>query len=156
MAAPPTIRRSDLAPRLELMPLIDVIFLLLTFFIYSFIMMVRAELLPMSLSPVAGGAPAEAALMHTLTLGAGGELRFDGEPVDPAGLDAKLTALAAANAGAGEAGDGSAEMAPGTLYVAMEARGSVDRGPVLVDVLQRVQAAGITDFAIVGAPPEAP
>ena len=53
-----SIRRHDLAPRVEMMPLIDVVFLLLTFFIYSFVMMVRAEVLPVVLTPLGtGGRP---------------------------------------------------------------------------------------------------
>ncbi len=37
------IRRPQHEARVEIMPLIDVIFLLLTFFIYAMVLMVRAE-----------------------------------------------------------------------------------------------------------------
>ena len=39
------LRRSDHSPRMELTPLIDVIFLLLTFFIYNLIVSVQAQVL---------------------------------------------------------------------------------------------------------------
>ena len=44
-----TIRRTDHEARVEIMPLIDVIFLLLTFFIYAMVLMVRAALLPVEM-----------------------------------------------------------------------------------------------------------
>ena len=37
------LRRSEHETRVEMMPLIDVVFLLLTFFIYAMVLMVRAE-----------------------------------------------------------------------------------------------------------------
>src|SRR5690606_8300025 len=46
------VRRHDLAPRMEMIPLIDVIFLLLTFFIYSLALMVQAQVLPVALPPI--------------------------------------------------------------------------------------------------------
>ena len=43
------LRRSEHETRVEMMPLIDVVFLLLTFFIYAMVLMVRAEVLPVPL-----------------------------------------------------------------------------------------------------------
>ena len=37
------LRRPDFDARIEIMPLIDVVFLLLTFFIYAMVLMIRAE-----------------------------------------------------------------------------------------------------------------
>ena len=50
-----TIRRTDHEMRIEIMPLIDVIFLLLTFFIYAMVLMVRAELLPVEMHQFSSG-----------------------------------------------------------------------------------------------------
>jgi len=47
------------------------------------------------------------------------------------------------------AGDKSA-----TLYLAVESQGNVDRGPILVNLIERVQRAGIKRFVIVGQPKE--
>ena len=52
------IRRTDHEMRIEIMPLIDVIFLLLTFFIYAMVLLVRAEMLPMELPEFTSAAPA--------------------------------------------------------------------------------------------------
>ena len=51
------IRRNTHDFRIEIMPLIDVIFLLLTFFIYAMVLMVRAELLPVEMHAFASGEP---------------------------------------------------------------------------------------------------
>ncbi|HIB02032.1 MAG TPA: hypothetical protein EYO31_09310 [Phycisphaerales bacterium] len=53
------IRRTDYDTRIEMMPLIDVIFLLLTFFIYAMVLMVRAEILPVPLESYISGTTAE-------------------------------------------------------------------------------------------------
>ena len=47
------LRRTDHDTRVEMMPLIDVGFLLLTFFIYAMVLMVRAEVLPVPLESYA-------------------------------------------------------------------------------------------------------
>lgn len=145
------LRRHDLAPRLELLPMIDVIFLLLTFFIYSLIFMVRAEVMPIELIPLAGAQQAGERTLSVLTLDSQGRLFLDREPVDDQTLNARLRELAAAPTGD----------AP-RLYLAVEATpGQVDRGPILIELIDRVRAAGVNDFAIVGPPaqpstPQAP
>ena len=53
------LRRPQHETRIEIMPLIDVIFLLLTFFIYAMVLMVRAELLPVEMHAFASGEPAQ-------------------------------------------------------------------------------------------------
>jgi len=67
------LRRPDHAPRLEMMPLIDVIFLLLTFFIYQMVVMRPVDTLGVELAPVAGGGRAVGdhrwVVRRTLTLG---------------------------------------------------------------------------------------
>jgi len=59
--------------------------------------------------------------------------------VDDAQLESYLDELAA---------DPSQPM----LYLSIEAEGDVDRGPLFINLLERVREAGITNFAIVGQP----
>ena len=54
-----SIRRTVHETRIEIMPMIDVIFLLLTFFIYAMVLMVRAELLPVEMHGFSSGVPHE-------------------------------------------------------------------------------------------------
>lgn len=143
------VRRHDLQPRVELLPLIDVIFLLLTFFIYSLVMMVQAQVLPVQLVGISTGEAAEPGQVQAITIDRFGGLYFNREPVAAAELDAKLTALAEQDA-------------PPKLFLAMEqgagateagdAAAPVDRGPLLLDLVERLRRAGLTDFTFVGAP----
>lgn len=149
------VRRTDLSPRVEMTPLIDVIFLLLTFFIYSMLVMVQAEVLPVALTPVTTGESAEADdnRIVAITMDRSGAVYVDREPVDADALDERLKELSETDP-------------PPRLFVAMEAAAEndpadtaestrgVDRGPLLIGLIERLRAAGLTDFSIVG--PEEP
>jgi biopolymer transport protein ExbD len=132
-------RRHDHSPRVELLPLIDVIFLLLTFFIYSLILTVRADILPVQLVPVGGGQQAEPGRAAALTVDADGQLYFDREPIDLDALPARLEAFAAAP-----------DRPP--LFLALEDDGRTDRGPLLVKLIGLLRDVGITDVSVVGPP----
>ncbi len=134
-----SIRRHDLSPRVEMLPLIDVVFLLLTFFIYSMIVMVRAEVLPVTLTTLSTGGPAQPGRVQAITIDGEGGLYLNREPIDDTELSRRLQ-----------------EMANGPdqpkLYLALEAQGTTDRGPLLIELIEQVRSAGIEDFAIVGQP----
>lgn len=133
------IRHNDLAPRVEMLPLIDVIFLLLTFFIYSLIVMVKAQVLPVELSSVTAGQSTSRTVVNAITIDAQGKLFFNRDPMTMEQLDTVLEKLAR-------------EPDAAKLYLAMQAKGETDRGPVLLKVIEKVRAAGITEFTIVGSP----
>lgn len=134
-----TIRRYDLAPRVEMMPLIDVIFLLLTFFIYSLIVMVRAEVLPVTLTSLGTGKRATPTQVQAITIDHQGQFFLNREPISEESLGSRLLEIA-----------GMADRP--TVYVAMEAQGTTDRGPVLINLIERIRLAGIEDFVVVGQP----
>ena len=140
------LRRHDHTARVELLPLIDVVFLLLTFFIYSLVLTVQAQVLPVQLTGIASGDPAEPGRVDAITIDRAGQLYFNREPVSGEELDARLASIAEADEQV-------------MLFVAMEdaegeagevAGAGVDRGPVLVALIERIERAGVTDFAIVG------
>jgi len=110
-----------------MMPLIDVVFLLLTFFIYSMLVMVRAEVFPLNVgdSPEAGAAARGA--ITVLAIDADGGLTLGGQPVAEAELPGRLDALAA-------------DPASPPLYVSMDEDA---RASVFARVLQQAQAAGV-------------
>jgi len=137
-------RRYNLTPRIEIMPLIDVIFLLLTFFIYSLVTMVRAEILPVELQTITTGRAAEPTAILAITIDQQGGLYLNRDPVSEETLDARLSEVAALDD-------------PPTLFLALEdvmpsgSGGAVtDRGPMLVGLIERVRQAGLADFNIVG------
>ncbi len=117
--------------------MIDVIFLLLTFFVYSMVMMIRADVLPVKLAPVASGRAAEGGRIEAITVDRAGKLYYNREPVTVEQLDAKLAGLAA-------------DPKRPRLWIAMEAAGEADRGPILFALVGRVQRAGIYDIGFVG------
>ncbi len=138
-----SVRRSNFEPRLEMMPLLDVVFLLLTFFISSFVVMIRADTRGVALAPVAGSAAATApaGAVRLLVLQPDGGLSFDGDTVAEGGLDALLKGLADDPAGP-------------TLYVslAQEDAGAGDRAGALWGLLQAIDRAGVSNVVLVGAP----
>ncbi len=134
-----TIRRTDLSPRVEMIPLIDVIFLLLTFFIYSLMVMVHAQILPVSLTTLGSGERATQPAVHAITLDDQGRLYFNRQPITLGDLERELKALAD-------------QPDTATLYLAMQEEGTTDRGPALIRLIEVVRRAGLTDFVIVGQP----
>jgi biopolymer transport protein ExbD len=134
-----TIRRGDHAARLEMTPLIDVIFLLLTFFIYALLLMVRAEVLPVPLSGIDGGRAGGEAVLHVVTVRADGGLAWNREPSDEAGVLTRMT-------------EAATDPDRPTVFVAMEARGQVDRAPTLVRLWELAHRAGLERIVMVGAP----
>lgn len=140
------IRRTDFSPRLELMPLLDVVFLLLTFFISSFVVMIRADTRGVTLAPVAGSAAATspAGAVRLLVLQPDGGLTFDGQAVPPGGLSGLLTGLVD-------------DPERPTLYVSLadQAAAGGDRAGALWGLLQAIDRAGVRDVVMVGTPEEA-
>ncbi len=134
-----TIRRSDYDARIEIMPLIDVIFLLLTFFIYALVLMVRVDLLPVPLETYISGDPADPVPASTITLGLDGTLSFNDEKIE---ADQVINRINSAK-----------QDEPNTrFYLVMAAgEGEVDRGPVLTSLWDRLRDAGV-EINLVGAP----
>ena len=136
-----SLRRTDHEMRIEIMPLIDVIFLLLTFFIYAMVLMVRAEMLPMELPEMASAESATPAPAVTISLDRNGALFLDREPIEAADLVPRLRA--------------AVDEDPKTrVYLAAEAEGDVDRLPTFFDLYDRIANQGI-ELTLVTRPKEA-
>ena len=131
------LRREELDPRIELMPLIDVIFLILTFFIYAMVLMVRVDMLPVPLESYSSSVEPEP------TPAVGITLRLDGSIYvghDPVALNDVLSSVKQ-----------FLDDEPGTtVYLIMEAgNGTIDRGPLLTGLWDQLHMAGI-DIQLVG------
>ena len=136
------LRRSEPPFRVELTPLIDVIFLLLTFFIYAMVLMDRIELVPLDLKPLeAGAVVADAAPppARTLSLDGEGGMFLDRTPIT---LDAVVPELRK-----------TLETDPETvLYLAVSDEvGPSDRIPVLLELWNQLRLAEIP-IRMVGRP----
>ena len=128
------LRRSEQPFRVELTPLIDVVFLLLTFFIYAMVLMDRIELIPLELKPLEAGAVVTNAApppARNLALDGSGGMFLDREPIT---LEAVVPTLQAA-----------LEDDPETvLYLAVaDEVGPTDRIPVLLELWNQLRLAKI-------------
>lgn len=130
-------RQHDHAPRLEMMPLIDVVFLLLTFFIYSFVVMIDAKVLPITLSRLASGSSATAQQLHWVTIDSDGRYALNRKVMEWSALDAELVKLAA-------------DKTRPTLYVVVESKSDVNLWPPFLKLFDRAREVGMTNIAIVG------
>lgn len=79
-------RRTSPEVRMEMAPLIDVVFLLLTFFVFAMLLMVRAQVLDVTLPKLGSGAPAQDTAAVTITLDEKGHAFLDEEPTERAAL----------------------------------------------------------------------
>jgi biopolymer transport protein ExbD len=136
------LRRPQHETRVEIMPLIDVIFLLLTFFIYAMVLMVRAELLPVEMHAFASGEPAKVPPAIAITIDRNGSLFFNREQIAMSAVLQRLQAVRAAD--------------PETvIYVAAEATGTLDRLPTFLDLYDQLAHAGL-NIKLVGSPKPEP
>ncbi|MEA2068485.1 MAG: biopolymer transporter ExbD [Verrucomicrobiota bacterium] len=78
--------------RVEMLPLIDVVFLLLVFFIYAMVSMVVHRGLKVDL-PTAGMAALEQGDFISITINADNRLYLNSEPADPEGLAERVLQL---------------------------------------------------------------
>jgi len=125
-------RKSQLEPRIEITPMIDVIFLLLVFFIYAMVLMARVDLVPMELQTFETGRPAEPAPAATISIGLDGLVYLDRTPIE---IDDLADAIR----------ERTTRDPSTVVYLAVaDGQGEVDRAPVLQTVWDRLRPTGIT------------
>jgi biopolymer transport protein ExbD len=115
-------------------PLIDVVFLLLTFFLFSVVLMVRARVLDVALPPVGAALPGAEARAITIAIRANGEVLLEGQSIAIDQLPARLTLLKTEDPGL-------------KILIAADEGG---RSGDLLHLIDTLMNAGITDFGIVG------
>jgi len=87
--------RSKKRARIEIIPLIDIIFFLLATFVMVSLSMVKNHGIAVHLPRATTGAPQENFETTTLSIGAEGVVYFNKQPVDPPGMEAALRQLLA-------------------------------------------------------------
>ncbi len=130
------LRRSSLDVRFEMAPLIDVIFLLLIYFIFVLVVMVRADILDVRLPTLSAGTPAERGVAITIALDQDGRLFVNGEETPRDGVAARVRELRAESPGA-------------KLFVAADEGGRTGDVLTLIDLLA---AEGLGEFQLLGTP----
>jgi biopolymer transport protein ExbD len=123
------------------MPLIDVVFLLLTFFIYAMVLMVRVEVLPVPFESYISGETATPKPAISITIAIDGNVYIDTTVVT---LDELVESVRSKLMDKPES----------VLYLVMEDGHSViDRGPLLTGAWDRLRAVNLEVF-LVGSPSE--
>ena len=130
------IRRSRVEARLDMTPLIDVVFLLLTFFIFAMVLMVRADVLSITLPKVGTGASANRPGEVLVTLTERGKILIDGEPTEIGDVGTRLGEIMAEKTGA-------------VVLLAADARAPAGG---LIELADALVGAGIGEFSIIGSP----
>ena len=131
-------RRSsfDRPARVEMLPLIDVLFLLLAVFVYSMLAMVRAHVVPVDLPQLVTGENRDLSVVLTISVEEDGTVAVGGEEVEFDELEDRLR----------ERREGEPE-----LSVVINADREARHG-VVTEVFDRVRAAGQERVLIVGRP----
>jgi biopolymer transport protein ExbD len=123
------------------MPLIDVVFLLLTFFIYAMVLMVRAEVLPVPFESYASGEPATPKPAISITIAVDGNVYVGTDVVHLDELTSKVR-------------EKLTSKPDSVLYLVMEDGHSIiDRGPLLTGAWDRLRTEEFEVY-LVGAPSE--
>ena len=86
----------DLPPQIYIVPMIDVIFALLTFFIMSTLFLTRSQGLPVNL-PSAATAEAQKSTQATVTIDQAGKLSLNRKPIQLNNLGTQVQALKGKN-----------------------------------------------------------
>lgn len=116
------------------MPLIDVVFLLLTFFIVAMVVLVQVRTTGVTLASVEGGGEAETDALVLIELGRSGRVSIDGRAVADDELDAALAELAQ-----------RADHPPVVLTVE-SGQGDRDRVEQYMQLIGRIERAGIEEI----------
>ncbi len=120
--------------------MIDVVFLLLTFFIFAMVMMVRADVLDLRLPTLGSGDTAPRTGMIIIAIDTDGSITLDAEPAELETI-AELVATRIA------------ETSDARVIIATDEDAPAGR---VFAVLDRLNAVGISDVSVFGRPADPP
>jgi biopolymer transport protein ExbD len=132
--------RSNRRARIEIIPLIDIIFFLLATFVMVSLSMIKNRAIPVNLPVATSGAPQERQDAAAITITAKGEVFFNKQLVDAAQLDAALQALLTSSPEA-------------KVFISGDTKAEFGQA---IEVLDHVRRLGITRIAIETKPPSPP
>ena len=135
------VRRHSPEARIELTPLIDAVFLLLTFFIFSLVLMIRASSIDLTLPGLSAGSEAEATPRTVISIDRTGKYYLDDSPIT-------LDQLAESLRGRAGQPDNQPDIQPDQpIVVAIDARCPSGAWIALLD---RLTSMGLRNVAILG------
>jgi len=146
------VRRTSQEPRVEMAPLIDVVFLLLTFFVFSLVLLTRVSVMDLDLPSIGSGGQSEAPQAIIVAVDAQALVYVDGEPVGQASGEgeplAETTRAALLTAIQDAAAQGEPDEPP-IIRLEIDERGV---SGALLRVLDALRAEGYEMVELVGTP----
>jgi biopolymer transport protein ExbD len=124
--------RANKKARIEIIPLIDIIFFLLATFVMVSLSMVKNKGIPVNLPVAATGTPQERKDFTSITVTENGEFLFNKEKIDRSQLSEKLSQLKASNPDS-------------KVFINGDAKAAFEN---IVSVLDEARKLGITKVAI--------
>ena len=146
-------RRTSPEPRIEMAPIIDVVFLLLTFFVFSLVLLSRVSVLDLDLPAVGSPGQADATEAIRVAVDSQGMVFVDGQPVGLASTpgeplsETTRTALLEAISGAKTQSE-----AKSMIRLEVDERGV---SGALLRVLDALRSQGYEAVELVGKPADA-
>ena len=128
------VRRLGDDPHVELTPMIDVVFLLLTFFVFSIVLMVRADVLDVRLPELRSGQNAERVVPITIAITETGEMLVNREPVEMASIVERIKLLREAQPEA-------------PILLAVDTRSPAG---IMIELADTLTGASLGEFSIIG------
>ncbi len=128
------LRRTNPDARVEITPMIDVVFLLLTFFIFSIVLMVRADVLDVQLPELSSNQSAESVVPITVAITETGSMLVNRDEITIDTIVERLESL-------------QSEFPGSPIVLAVDTR--ADAG-ILIELVDRLTVAGIKSFSIIG------
>ena len=119
---------------IELTPMIDVVFLLLTFFVFSIVLMVRADVLDVNLPQLTSGRVADRTVPITIAISQSGDLFINREPIELGSVIERVQEL-------------QVELGQSPLILAVDTQ--ADAG-VMISLADLLTGAGMGEFSIIG------
>lgn len=128
------VRRISSDVHVELTPMIDVVFLLLTFFFFTIVMMVRADVLDVNLPELTSGTQATETIPVTISIDADGLVFVNGEPTAVDGLVEMIQGL-------------NTDEAVMSVVLAVDTQSPAG---VMISIADVLTGAGMGEFSIIG------
>ncbi|MGV6814255.1 MAG: ExbD/TolR family protein [Phycisphaerales bacterium] len=131
------IRRISSDVHVELTPMIDVVFLLLTFFFFTIVLMVRADILDVNLPQLRSGHSAEQTIPIAISIDSMGLISINGEPVELDGVAQRIESMRAQ----------MDESVSSPIVLAVDTQSPAG---VMISLADMLTGAGMGEFSIIG------
>lgn len=146
------VRRTSSEPRVEMAPLIDVVFLLLTFFVFSLVLLTRVSVMDLDLPTLGSGGQSETPQAIIVAVDSQGMVFVNGEPVGPASAQGEPlaeTTRAALLQSISAAAEGADDEQRPSIRLEIDERGV---SGALLRVLDALRTQGYEAVELVGTP----